>query len=710
MAFEPLTPLAPSLGQTAMVATFEQRLDELHEMLYRRGGVRPVNAAIEELTKLLLLQVVLQRHPSLPVREGLTLSDALSPRRIREMGSVEEPKAAFAAVIRSPDVAARVPGGELQPIWPLDEPLRITRADVLAEAMDIIAGAVSEHRDDGRYDPLGTAFDVFLRGRYDHAGGLGTHLTPHTVVTHLARLCVADLDLLAEPLTGPVVGDPCCGTGRFLLGALREQRSQLDLIDPADPARLDRERQFAALRENGLFGADQSASSVAKARVNLLLHGVAHPFVFATHDSITAQAVDELRGSLRLILTNPPFGDGKYDDPDGIARTAAMLPGVTRRSRIDPALAFVARCVDLLAPGGRLGIILPDGLVDGPALKRALVTAGETRSRDVSIEANISLPTATFALSGTVARTSAVVIRRTPTPRPSVFLARAQHVGYLKQSGVAVADPDGDDLPMITEGALSTWDDKTSREKVERNGVAFACQEPLAAHVLREGLVSVDPSRVDPPALAARAALREAEGLRFDELLEPIKRRATPARPGIPYVSVLHVDDLGAVAWNEAVNHSPTTPGQPAHPGEVLVSLLNPSKLRACVVPDAYPTVLCSSEFGVFRARECPWEALVLLHDERVKRQLAPLGRGTSSSRRRIEAADLLAVYAPRLESDRLASMAEDVRTALAALREATLRVAEIYDSLFSGSSSSSEVSAATTGTPDSLAATGTSP
>lgn len=704
---ESLNPATSGLRQTFMVATFEERLDELHEMLYRRGGVRPVNAAIEELTKLLLLQIVVQRHPDLAVREGLTLSEALTPRRIREIGSVEEAKAAFAAVIRSPDVAARVPGGELQPIWPLDEPLRVSRADVLAEAVDIIADAVNEHRDDGCYDLLGTAFDVFLRGRYDHAGGLATYLTPHTVVTQLARLCLTDLDLLAEPVTGPVVGDPCCGTGRFLLGALREQRSQLELVDPADPGRPSRERQFIALRESGLFGADQSASSVAKARVNLLLHGVTHPFVFATHDSITAQAVDELRGSLRLILTNPPFGDGKYDDPEGIARTAAMLPGIARRARIDPALAFVARCVDLLAPGGRLGIILPDGLVDGPALKRALVTGGESRARDVSIEANISLPTATFALSGTVARTSAVVIRRTAKSRATIFLARAKHVGYLKQSGIAVADPNGDDLPSIVERALSTWDDERSLQTVKRSGMSLVCEEPLAAHVLREGLGSVDPSRVDPPALAARVALRDAQGIRLDELLEPMKRRASPARSGTPFVSVLHVDDLGRVAWNDALRHMPTTPGQLAHPGEVLVSLLNPGKLRACVVPEDDPAVLCSSEFGVFRARGCPWEALVLLHDERVRRQLAPLGRGTSSSRRRIDAGDLLAVYAPRVQPDALKAMGHDVRAAMIALRDATMRVVEIYGRLSAGNSSRSDASTTTTGTPDSLAATG---
>ncbi len=702
--------LSAAAAQTRIAASFEERLDGLHEMLYRRGGIRPVNAAIEELTKLLLLQVVRQCNPDFRVAENLTLAQAISPERIVARGDVELAKAAFSAVISHPYVGARVPGGGTQALWPADEPLRITRADVLAEALDILGDAVkrSMTSDEG-YDPLGTAFDVFLRGRYDHAGGLATHLTPHTVVTHLARLCLHDLDLLDDLPAAPIVGDPCCGTGRFLLGALRELRAQLDTIEPSDPHRLARERALQGLRQDGLLGADQSASSVAKARVNLLLHGIAHPFVFTVEDSITSPSLDPLAGTLKLILTNPPFGDGKYDDPEGIARTTRLLPGCARRTRIDPALAFVVRCLDLLAPGGRLGIILPDGLLDGPALKRALISGGGTAAREASIEANISLPTVTFALSGTVARTSAVVIRKEPASRSAVFIARANHVGYLKQAGVSVTDPAGDDLPTITARGLACSSDEQITAEVEHAGVSFVSEQPLAAFVARDGLASVDPGRIDPAALRACAELRESGGPRFSEILQPMRRRATRARPDTPFVSILHVNALGAIRWHEAADYRPTTPGQVAYAGEILVSLLNPSKLRACVVPEDYVEILCSSEFGVFKADSDPWEALVLLHDERVKLQLAPLGRGTSSSRRRIEPQDLLNLHAPFVEPDELAKRSATVRASLDLIRVATLQLAVTYGSKSSGSASSSEASATARGRPVSLAGVGTS-
>lgn len=640
-----------------------RELDGLHEMIYRRGGIRPVNAAIEELSKLLLLEVKLLDDPAYEMPGSRRLSQILDPSQIAESADLSDIKEAFRHVSALPEYAGRLPGGGSQPVWPADEPLRISRPDVVAEAVRILRTQLERGKLNGNYDVIGTAFDVFLRGRYDHSGGLGTHLTPHTVATHLARLCLTDLDLLAGPMSGPRFGDPCCGTGRFLVAGLEELG-----LDAGDP-------RFAQFVEGGLFGADQSASAVAKTRINLLLLGVPHPNVFTVEDSIVDPHVDALRGKLRLILTNPPFGDGKYDSPNGIERASALLEPLRNKRRIDPALAFLARCLELLADGGRLGIVLPDGLVDGPVLRQALIGSESVRLRDVSVEANISLPTATFALAGTVARTSALVVRKQAARRGTIFLARAEHVGYLKQGSLSVPDPDGDDLPEIAAaGAKALSDDLTAR-----NGhVRFISRNPLAAVVRSAELTTLDPARVDPGAMQSRAALRKS-GVPFGDLLRPARRRQDEATDDVPFISVLHIDDLGSVSWHEAREYRPLTPGLVANPDDLIFSLLNPRKLRATVVPGDIGRVFCSSEFGVFEPIGDPYEALVLLHHPMVRAQLEPLGRGTSSSRRRITPDDLLAVLAPRLPNDELTSLATDLRSTLGALREASIHAAATY-------------------------------
>src|SRR5579875_924355 len=630
-----------------------RRLAELHQLLYMRGGIRPVNAAIEELSKLLLLRIAQRRLPELRIESFGSLTEILDADRIAASDSVKAVKAAFSAVVRSEHFSGRLPDGSLQPVWPPDEPLRIARADILAEALRVLEHI--EVSTDARLDPLGTAFDVFLQGKYDHAGGLGTYLTPQPIARLMARVALSLIDPIGT-LEQITFGHPGCVTGRFpvmVIEQLRLYQANIGVLE-----------QFA---ESGIFGSDQSASAVAKARVNLMSYGIRTPHVFTVQDSIVDPQLDNMEGTLRLILTNPPFGDAKYDSREGIWRTARVFTDLGERDRIDPALAFTARCLKLLDEGGVLGIVLPNGLLDGRTLRNALV-----RHNEITVEANISLPTATFALAGTVAKTSALFVRKGPSRHKTVFLARSDHVGYLKKAGGAVPDPDGSDTGLIAELASVLRDGRTQRPRT-------LSIEPLVALVTREDLTSFDPSQVDPSALSARAELRSMKGRRLSELVAPVGKRREVLRPSAPFVSVLHVDEMSCVDWISAEAYRPTTPGVVAYRGELIVSLLNPSKLRATVVPDQYDAIYCSAEFGVFRTECDPYGVLSVLRDSRVRSQLAPLGRGTSSSRRRIEPKDVCDLVIPPVDREWLADEGARVRNAMTEFDRARRALAEAF-------------------------------
>jgi hypothetical protein len=147
--------------EAAELDDLQRRIDDLHQMLYRRGGIRPANAAIEELSKLLLLRLKCLRSPGWQVPGYGRIDTVLDPERIRSRGP-EEVKAAFRSVVALPEFAGRIPEGGSQSIWPTDEPLRIDRGDVLAEALGILGRHLALGNN---HDVLGTAFDVFLRGR-----------------------------------------------------------------------------------------------------------------------------------------------------------------------------------------------------------------------------------------------------------------------------------------------------------------------------------------------------------------------------------------------------------------------------------------------------------------------------------------------------------------------------------------------------------------
>lgn len=548
-----------------------------------------------------------------------------------------------------------MPGGGIQPVWPADEPLRITRCDVIAETIDILW---SIPLGGGRsLDALGTAFDAFLRGNYEHAGGLGTYLTPHTVVEAMVEV---GFDLI-NPFKdwngrSPVLGDPCCGSGRFLVAMLEGARR----------------RGLAGNTShipNSLVGADQSPQTLALARVNLLAYGLPPAEVFSVEDSIVDRSLDRLRGNLRLILTNPPFGEGKYDSQSGIARTLTWFPSQRAKQRIDPALAFVARCLELLEPDGVVGIILPDGVADGPPM-RELVLGDQRLTDQVRLEGIISLPVATFASAGTMAKTSIVFLRKAAIGKRRGFLARANHVGHVMRQGVVSHDPEGDDLPT-----LATTIGRFLRHRTVH---------PDRGHFMTldvNTITSLDASSFDADAIYAKQGLLDQGGQPFTAMLRPAKKRRVVASADIPFVSVLHVDELGSVDWELAEKYRPTAPGIVATAGQVIVSLLNPAKFRATVVPERYPLIYCSAEFGVFDPLVDPYVALAHLQHPAVKRQIAPLGRGTSSSRRRIDSTDVLKLISAAHDDAWMSKAGRRVCDALAAISEARHELRDVFGS-----------------------------
>ncbi|MEU0742700.1 N-6 DNA methylase [Streptomyces sp. NPDC006134] len=645
---------APLLGVSGSFGTaeieFARRFDELHQLIYRQGGVRPTNAAVEEVAKLLYLRLWWLKNPSIVLPSGVALGRLFDPDA-DQSGLVDGFKEAFTLALGADELTARTPSGSKEAVWPRDEPFRLSNARVLGSAASLIADLVQDHTP-AISDPLGTAFDALLSGRYDHSGGLGTYLTPSSVARMMAEVA---FDLLGEsPINTsahPVLGDPFCGTGRFLVAAteiLREIGT----------------KEAAQTIATGIFGSDQSHSSVAKARINMMLYGVEHPLVWATHDSVTDPDLTKLHGKFSLILTNPPFGEGKYDSIPGITQTAKAIPRLSGKSKIDPALAGLVKSLLLLKPGGVLGIVLPDGIIESRAFEDLVSGHAGLFDDGATVAANISLPTSTFSLSGTVAKTSAIFLRREHRPT-RVALARVQHVGYVRQAGKAARDPQGNDLPevpgLIRKGLLNAGNASVSIES----------QEPLVAVVRPGALQSYDPSRVDPAALEARAFVQEKGGIELRNLMDEVRARRSPLLAGIPFVSVLHIDDLGTIAWHEAEKYQPTTPGILASGGDLIISLLNPSKLRASVVPEEFATVQVSAEFGVFRPHEMPYAVLGLLYSENVKAQLRPLGRGTSSSRRRITEADVLSLAVPNLSRPSMSQLDVKVKAALESITQA---------------------------------------
>lgn len=122
---------------------------------------------------------------------------------------------------------------------------------------------------------------------------------------------------------------------------------------------------------------------------------------------------------------------------------------------LDPAVLFIDRCLQLLKPGGRLMIVLPDGILcnSGDRYVREYIMGkkdeqtGEFVGGKAIVKAVISLPSDCFKLSGTGAKTSILYLQKRhanphqpeqflPEPQTDVFMAVAETLGYVVKNNI----------------------------------------------------------------------------------------------------------------------------------------------------------------------------------------------------------------------------------------------------------------------------------
>ena len=245
-----------------------------------------------------------------------------------------------------------------------DARFTIPTAGLLTKVVELLDAVPMEDR-----DTKGDIYEYML-GKLATAGTNGQFRTPR----HIIELMVA----MTEPTPRDVMVDPACGTCGFPVAVgeyLREHHPEV-LSDPE-------------LREHfnhGLFhGFDFDTTMLRIGAMNMLLHGVENPDV-SYRDSLSEDGAVE-QDKYTLILANPPFaGSLDYES------TSGKLQRVVKTKKTE--LLFMALFLQLLKPGGRAAVIVPDGVLFGSSkahkeLRRTLV-------EDHFLEGVVSLPSGVF--------------------------------------------------------------------------------------------------------------------------------------------------------------------------------------------------------------------------------------------------------------------------------------------------------------------------
>jgi type I restriction enzyme M protein len=305
-------------------------------------------------------------------------------------------------------------------------------------------------------------------------GDRGQYFTPRGAI----KLVVEIL----SPKEDERVLDPACGTGGFLVATLaymmkrfreeEEVRPEEESTEEFESLH-DRLRNFAS---NQVFGCDFDPFLVRATQMNMVMAGdgkghlyninslefpAGHlPGVELATTNITLESAD-------VVMTNPPFGSEipitdenilRHFDlahiweraEDGSFRKTGRMQG-----SVAPEILFIERCIQWLRPGGRMGIVLPDGILGNPAseyirwwiLRHAWVLASVDLPVEVFIvEANVNILTSLLFLK----KKSADVIAREDLGQRDdypVFMAVAEKVGFDRRGNTLYKrSPEGDEL------------------------------------------------------------------------------------------------------------------------------------------------------------------------------------------------------------------------------------------------------------------------
>ncbi|MGY6742507.1 MAG: N-6 DNA methylase [Cecembia sp.] len=212
---------------------------------------------------------------------------------------------------------------------------------------------------------FGNIYESILQELRD-AGNKGEYYTPRAVTQLMTQM--------TNPKLGEKVLDPAAGTGGFLTAAIDHVRDHYVKT-------LEDEQ----ILQNSITGWELKPVAYVLGLTNLILHEMDVPD-YHYIDSLKKEYNSISRkDEVDVILANPPFGASIADGVE------TNFPAAFRCK--ESADLFVILMLQLLKPGGRCAIVLPDGSITGEGVKARI---REKLLTDANLHTIIRLPQSTF--------------------------------------------------------------------------------------------------------------------------------------------------------------------------------------------------------------------------------------------------------------------------------------------------------------------------
>ena len=255
-------------------------------------------------------------------------------------------------------------------------------------------------------------------------------------------------------------------------------------------------REYA---ENMIFGFDFDPDLKKAAKMNMVMTGDGHSNIFNINsleypngtlpdkdvdtagvaksverkgdglDCDTKFALSNAMGKFDMIFTNPPFGSK-------VEVASTIVEKFELNAYSAPEVLFIEQCYNYLKPGGKMGIVLPDGILGNPNTE----VVRKWILQHFKLIASIDLPVETFlpqvgvqaSLLFLQKKTALELLQDYSTEAYDVFMAIAEKVGKDRRGNVIYErDDDGAEMLFVENKEWASHNrqgDLIARHRVER--------------------------------------------------------------------------------------------------------------------------------------------------------------------------------------------------------------------------------------------------
>ena len=350
--------------------------------------------------------------------------------------------------------------------------------DLTDKGLAFIAGELAKYSFlDASVDVKGMAYETIVSNTLKQEAG--QFFTPRNIVKAMVEML--------NPTETDRILDPCCGSGGFLVMALDHVRKQMakEMHPNLDGPLLEEKyssfevnERVKDYAEKCIFGFDFDPDLKKAARMNMVMAGDGHANIFHVNslaypnwehpkeiekinDSIS-QSLEKLqdlenregtdaREKFDMVFTNPPFG-AKVKVEEEIASQYYLS-----KYSDAPEVLFIEACYNFLKPGGKMAIVLPDGILGNPNTK----LVREWILDKYKILASVDLAVEAFLPQVGVQASLLFLQKKTETERQlaqentedyEVFMAIAEKLGKDRRGNpIYLRDEDGAEMLFDTE-------------------------------------------------------------------------------------------------------------------------------------------------------------------------------------------------------------------------------------------------------------------